>query len=293
MHNVTVRGFIWSWQLVELLVITYWLANSGTGLLKAGASAILIMIGLRFLVIGFVAAYVVFRPGSQDRAFTYFLSSWLGEAFAFCRLYFWYQALPRRWVTPNVRRIGQKHVILVHGFLCNDGFWYALRPKIEAQGYTVTTVEQPKAFASIEYFSALIQQEVERLDSNGRDIQISVIAFSMGGLAARHLPAAVQKRIQLITVCTPHWGTALAELPGELFAGNGAQMTPKNPWILGLNSRPIQFQSGFGFWSVHDSIVVPPELSIPPFDSAPVFGMGHLQASGHKALHERLIQKLP
>ena len=55
-----------------------------------------------------------------------------------------------------------KHVILVHGFFCNDGFWFQLAPKLLSDGYSVTGVEMSSVFSSIDQFTVLLEQEIGR-----------------------------------------------------------------------------------------------------------------------------------
>ncbi|EAR08563.1 putative lipase transmembrane protein [Reinekea sp. MED297] len=246
------------------------------------------MLALRALLIGVICIVVTVQFSHQSLSPWRWVRYWVQEFVAFVSLYSVMQALPRRWVQPN-DPVTNHHVILAHGFLCNDGFWWRFVPRLRQAGLSVSSVEMPGAFASIEEFQQRLSAEIERVSSINPDAVITLVGFSMGGLAARCLPRKQQQRCELITLYTPHYGTLMAYVPRWVGATNGRQMCPGNPWLSGLKRHPIAFRRMLGVWTRHDTIVIPPIRSRAPFDNWAQSGQGHLSASLDGSLHQRLL----
>ena len=286
---MTVRQFIWGWQSTEFLIIFgmwHWL-SSGPILLSL-TTAILTMLVLRALIIGVICIVVSVEYSDQGLSAVRWIRYWLGEVTAFVCLYCLTQLLPRRWVQVKDTVLSH-HVILAHGFLCNDGFWWRFVPRLHQTGLSVSSVEMPEAFASIDAFQQRLSEEIERVASINPDAVITLIGFSMGGLAARRLPRALQQRCELITLYTPHYGTLMAHIPRWVGAINGRQMCPGNPWLADLNRQPADFRRMLGVWTRHDTVVIPPIRSRAPFARWAQSGSGHLSASLDGQLHQRLL----
>ena len=188
--------------------------------------------------------------------------------------------------------VGDRHVIFMHGFFCNDGFWLRLSSLLVNQGFTVSGVEMPAAFASIDEFSRLLEVEIERCVAKNANTQLTLIGFSMGGLACRQLPRETQKRLGLITLYTPHRGTQLARLIGYFGASNGRDMTVGSEWLKQCNAQPNYFRSAVSIWSSHDTIVLPAQNAESTFHSLRLIGRGHLSAAIDKKLHRHVIRLL-
>src|SRR6185312_915916 len=106
---------------------------------------------------------------------------------------------------------------------------------------------------------------------------------SMGGLVARaYLRRHGHQHIaRVITLGTPHHGTALAHLgPGS----NAAQMRRDSEWLGSLaaseaNTQRTLFSS---IYSVHDNIIAPQDSSELPGARNLVFGaIGHVALGSH------------
>lgn len=289
---MTVRQFIWGWQLLEAAVLfMIFSLVAGHSWSAAMGYVLLTMVLLRALVIGGVLLAVIAYFGDAKLGMIDGVKCWIEETFAFVLLYGWFQAIPRQFTRFN-ELPGKHHVVLVHGFLCNDGFWYRLAPELQRAGMTVSTVEMPMAFAGIDRFTDLLAQELQRLRAKNPEAQISIVAFSMGGLAARNLPEEWQRECELLTVYSPHQGTVLAGLTGPIGAVNGRQMRPGSAWLHQLEVRPWAFSRAAGFWTAHDTIVLPAVNSRPPFTETMRTGHGHLSAAIDRTLHRDILKWL-
>lgn len=289
MVTVTVRQFIRGWQLCEWVILFLLiLIVTGQPWPVSLLLSVCAMLALRALIIGLVAGAVALRFGAAPVSWSVFLRYWLEETLAFTLLYAFYQAVPRRWVSAD-DPVTDHHVILVHGFLCNDGLWFRLIPELRKAGLSVSTVEMSQAFASINRFSSLIDTEIQRVRAACPETRLSVVAFSMGGLAARQLPVSVQQQCELLTVYSPHSGTLLARLAALVAAKNGQQMCPGSTWLQQLNAKTPDFKRQMGIWTAHDTIVLPAVNSRPPFAERMRSGHGHLSAAIDKELHRDIV----
>lgn len=285
---MTVRQFIWSWQSAEFSA--FWVLWSVvTGLPGVAVlRAVLSMLLLRALIIGLVCVLVTGHFSQNSLSPVKWIRYWIGEVAAFVSLYSLWQMLPRRRVQP-VESVSGHHVILAHGFLCNDGFWFRLIPRLQRAGFSVSTVEQPEVFGDIDDFQQRLCSETERVLAENPMVRVTLVGFSMGGLAARRLPVALQQRCDLITVYSPHFGTVQARLTRPFRAVNGRQMRPGNPWLRTLNQAPIGYRRTLGFWSEHDTIIAPPIRGRAPFEHRTRLGYGHLSAALDRDLHRQLV----
>jgi hypothetical protein len=289
---VTTRQVIYAWQILEFAVFFgVFQIQTEVAFFGIVLGAFFCMISARFISIGLIATMVSLRFSVSDIQPKQFFSLWWGEFWAFCLLYFWYQVLPRkrnRWA----KIISDKHVILAHGFLCNDGFWHKLAPMLEENGYSVSSVEMPYPFASIELYTKLLEMEFNRVLDLNRNAQVTFIGFSMGGLAIRNLKPKLQSLANIITIKTPHHGTQLARIPGFFGTKNGVEMTPGSEFITRLNTKGDCFKHAVGIFSAHDTIVIPAQLGTPPFHPLKRKAKGHLHASDDSNLHRHLVRLL-
>ena len=288
---LTVRRLIWLWQCLEFFLL-YWIWRQfHDGVLAISVLTLFTMVSLRLLLMGVHVSVIAHMSATSKMSIKSFMCFCFNEFLSFCYLYFWWQAKPRTLFMrePVVR---DKHVILVHGFFCNDGFWFQLAPKLLSDGYSVTGVEMSSVFSSIDQFTVLLEQEIGRCLAENSMAEITVVSFSMGGLAARNLPSDVQQKIHLITLYTPHGGTKLASIISLFGAKNGKQMSAGSFWTYSCNSQPSNFIDAVGIWSEHDTIVVPSFNAVPPFHALRLHGRGHLSAAIDGKLHRHILRLL-
>lgn len=228
----------------------------------------------------------------------------LSEFLAFLSLYTLLQPA-QRWFTgerfappPAVVKHDNLPVLLIHGYYCNAGFWWAMRRYLRRRGIQhVFTIDLEPVRGDIDHYATQIAAKVgqiRRLTGAGRVI---LVGYSMGGLAARayvHRHGGQRYVARIITLASPHHGSALIRL--SLSKGpNIAQMSPGNPWLADLNEaerqlRPTPITS---IYSSHDNLVAPqnsPTLRYDHVNNITLSGIGHLAVTFSRPV-QRLVYR--
>jgi triacylglycerol esterase/lipase EstA (alpha/beta hydrolase family) len=288
---MTVRQAIFTWQILEALFFWFIAVSFGIHGWQSMLVVAVSMIVARLLVVWFIATTVtLFFSTAAINLKQYLLLCW-GEFTAFFILYFWFQAKPRlRNFQPA--SIANNHVILVHGFFCNDGFWFKLRPSLIDAGYSVSMIEMKPLFGSLDELAELATAEYHRIKLLNSSANVTFVGFSMGGLSIKAIDEKVQKNSNFIALDVPHQGTYLASVSAFLGSKNGQQMNPKSDWLQKNQKSKSQFKYEVGIWSAHDTIVVPARFGKPPVHSLMRKGKGHLNVAIDRALHKHIIRLL-
>ena len=102
-------------------------------------------------------------------------------------------------------------------------------------------------------------------------------------------PAPPEKGAKLITLGTPHQGSATARLgAGE----NARQMAPDNAWLQLLN-RDAPAVPLVSVFSYHDNIVLPQESSVlAGAKIVALSGMGHLSMPFSRRIRELTLEEI-
>ncbi len=209
------------------------------------------------------------------------LKAWAEEVVASVQTFGWRQPWAhRQWADhlPADSK-GRQGVLLVHGFVCNRGFWNTWMPRLRAAGVPHVAVSMGPPFADIAVQAQGLQQAWQRLvDATGAPPLL--VGHSMGGLAIRHWlscqPDDVALEHEVITIGTPHHGTALAVMAQSPAA---MQMQLLSPFLTGLAAgesaaRRSQFTC---YWSVCDNIVFPASTAtLPAARNIAVHGRAHV-----------------
>ncbi|SFM14734.1 esterase/lipase family protein [Rugamonas rubra] len=177
-------------------------------------------------------------------------------------------------------------VLLLHGYACNGGYWRRLGRQLRRAGISHYALDLAPPGAAIDQFVPQVRAAVAMLCARTGAPQVVLLGHSMGGLVARsYLRADGPARVaRLITLGSPHHGTALARLgPGA----NAAQMRHGGAWLAALARAEAAEAAGaagagvtvVSLFSHHDNIVAPQ-------DSARLAGARNLAfgAVGHVAL---------
>jgi triacylglycerol esterase/lipase EstA (alpha/beta hydrolase family) len=145
-------------------------------------------------------------------------------------------------------------VLLIHGYQCNRGFWFWLRPRLEAAGWTVATHSLEPVFSDIDAYAEGIARRIDEVLAATGAPQVILIGHSMGGLASRAYLRrhGTGKVARLITLGSPHHGTLLARLG---LGPNARQMRIGSPWLSTL-AAPLP-QASVSIYSCHDNYVFP------------------------------------
>ena len=188
-------------------------------------------------------------------------------------------------------------VLLVHGYVCNRGYWTKLSRQLARAGIVHDGVDLEPIGADIEEFVPQVELAITELCARTGSDRVILVAHSMGGLVARawlrrHGAARVAK---IITIGTPHHGTALASLA----AGTNARQMSRigdapSAWLarLAAGETPAARALITSLYSHHDNIVAPQASACLPGARNIAFGgIGHVAlASDARVLRQLLAE---
>jgi triacylglycerol esterase/lipase EstA (alpha/beta hydrolase family) len=174
-------------------------------------------------------------------------------------------------------------VLLIHGYACNSGYWRPMSKLLAQARISHYGIDLEPPGASIDDFAPQVHAAVERLRAETGSAQVVILGHSMGGLVARaYLRRYGHAHVaRVVTLGTPHYGTALAHFgPGS----NAAQMRRGSEWLDLLHASEANLQRTLfcSIYSVHDNIISPQDSSALPGACNLVFGaIGHVALGRH------------
>lgn len=234
------------------------------------------------LALEFIWLVRVARGDPAPRATSLQLAqAWAREACVALQVFAWRQ--PFRWrAVPDqldgARAAGRHGVVLVHGFVCNRGFWTPWLRWLRAEGRAVVAVNLEPVFSSIDDYAPIVQEAVQRVrEASGRPPVL--VCHSMGGVAVRAWLRAhpdPHAMAHVVTIGSPHAGTWLARFS---HLPNGRQMRRDSGWMHALRQAwTLQLAARFTCWySNCDNIVMPPTTAtLPGADNRLLPGAAHI-----------------
>ena len=269
-----------------------WHVAPGYSRIYIGFTA-LVGVYIAYMAMLFIATYHLNRADSEPRATIGALAlACLREASTAPAVFLWRQPL-RTFAEPdNMTPSSQSGVVFIHGFLCNRAFWSPWMTKLRQQNRAFASVSLEPVFGSIDSYSVIIESAVAKMTlATGQ--APTLICHSMGGLAARawlRSNLGNEARIRrVITIGTPHFGTALSTEKALLPLTNTQQMQRLGPWTQQLAKDEPEARYGkFTCWySNCDNIVVPTSTAmLPGADNRLVTAQGHISM----AFNQRVMQ---
>ena len=259
-----------------------WLWPRSPWLALAGVVAVPLLLRLlmapQFLLMAWATrADATPRPGARQ-----LLRAWWAESRWAARVFGWWQPFRHQAVADWLpdQPTGRRGVVLVHGFLCNRGFWMPWLALLRARGHAFAAVTLEPAFGSIDDYAATIDDAVRRVaGATGRAPVL--IGHSMGGLAVRAwlraVPDADARMHRAITLGTPHHGTWAAR---HATSANGRQMVLHGDWVRALQAQePAARRARFVCWySNCDNVVYPPAAAmLEGADNRFIAGVAHVE----------------
>lgn len=239
-------------------VLAIWLLQLGFAVWIALAVAALlplmvhaIPLGIEFVTGALIDRRPVARLGVRDAIRVWWQETW--RSFTVFNIdQAWRADFPER---PLVRDPHRPAVLLVHGYMCNRATW---RPWLFGglpDRWNIATVNLEPVYGPVERYAEVVHGAIEKLRAASGAERVTIVAHSMGGLAARaylraHGPHAVGR---VITIDAPHHGTLFARLAK---GDNARQMRSASDYVRSLaeSAEPVEFVC---FASQHDNLIVP------------------------------------
>lgn len=160
----------------------------------------------------------------------------VGEYLAFLLTFLLVIPFERLWMPADRLPPGRRPILLVHGYGVSRGVWWLLRRRLEAAGHTVATVSLVPPYTSIGKLVPQLHERIEEVCAATGSKQITLLAHSMGGLVCRSYLArhGIARVDRLMTLATPHAGTALAAIG---IGQNAREMRPGSLWLRDMASE--------------------------------------------------------
>lgn len=224
------------------------------------------------------------------------VSAWISESTHLYRAFAWRQ--PFRWRAVDdfvaAECEGRTGVVLVHGFMCNRGFWNPWMGLLRRQRRAFAAVNLEPVYGEIDAYPPLIEDAVSRVrQATGRPPLM--VCHSMGGLAARAWwrdTAGAGDLAGVVTIGSPHGGTWMGRF--SLHA-NGRQMRLGSAWLSALarseESHPLP--RTVCWYSNCDNMVFPAATAmLPRADNRFVPGSAHVALAFDARVQEGILALL-
>lgn len=171
--------------------------------------------------------------------------------------------IPMGWLLPHSRSGSGTHgpIVLVHGWGLNRSCLLWLRRRLVRDGWSPVCCFDYQAWAAdVDGAAQHLRRLIEQLGASVPRQSLTLIGHGLGGLVlryyARRYPAPMVRRI--VTLGTPHFGTALA----SRWWGTAARtLSPGSEFLRTLNAAdrvPRQFDV-IAISSTFDALVLPPD----------------------------------
>ncbi|GGY86473.1 esterase/lipase family protein [Pseudoduganella plicata] len=202
---------------------------------------------------------------------------------------------PAPWLSRQPAN-GRLPVLLIHGYGCNGGYWRPLRGMLMREGVSHDTVDLEPVTAGIDDYADAVEAAVHRLRAATGAPRLVIVGHSMGGLVTRawlrkYGAAAETCVARVVTVGTPHHGTALASLG---IGRNAAQMRTDAGWLAQLDADDRGRRALFtSIWSWHDNIVAPQtSCRLPGARNIALAGIGHVALGSHPQVLRTILAEV-
>lgn len=267
----------WTWLAVLLAWLLWhhdrpWQAGVGAAAIALSHAWVL---GLELLAQRWVSRHDPTPRASWRQLFR----AWANEVLIAPQVFCWHQPFARlRFSEPLASRTGRRGVVLVHGYLCNRGFWNPWMARLQREGRPFIAVDLAPVFGHIDDGVPTIEAAVSRM-TQATGLPPLLVGHSMGGLAIRAWLARTgdaSRVLRLVTLGSPHQGTWTAHFG---HSPNARQLRPGSPWLQALNQAwpPAWAQKMTCFYSNADNMVFPPRCAtLPGADNRLLPGLAHV-----------------
>lgn len=288
--------------LIELIlyVVLGWslVRHAGWSWIEAAAAALGCAFAMRAMGIAATFAiagrYASPTPPGRRLGLAAWLRLYFAELGAFVLAYNLYQPFERLLMgEERLQPLPRERlpVLLLHGYVCNRGFMLPLRRYLGARGISAYTHNLEPAYADIDSYVDGLARRIEEICATTGADKLVMLAHSMGGLAARaYLRKHGARRVaKLITLGTPHHGTALARLGA---GKNGEQMLPGNAWLERLNEAALAVPT-VSVFSYQDNLVSPQDsAALAGATNLGISGVGHISMPFSRRIREIALEEI-
>ncbi len=287
---------------LSLVWLWWWLARGRVWVAVVGA-VLLLLLHVPLLAIEFVLMHHTNRSDPAPRArLGEVVSAWWNEARLGLSIFAWWQPFRARVHADHVPAAqGQRGLVLVHGFMCNRGFWNGWMPRLRARGIAFVAIDLEPPFGTCDGYASAIDTAVQLLRT-ATGLAPVVVAHSMGGLAVRgwlrwaaqQPPAerATRDVHAVITLGSPHQGTMVgAHWP----LANVREMQRESPWLTALSgSEAVPLRQRFICYYSHcDNIVFPASTAtLAGADNRHLRGVAHVQMVEHPQVFQAALASI-
>ena len=274
-------------ELLFYVVLSTWLlARGGWTPVEAVSLALGSFLGLRLFVTALTFTLMLansdvvpaeFRIGPID-ALRIALEEYAGLIALFAVI----QPFEAFWLGPDrlSKPTGARPpLLLIHGYQCNRGLWFWLRPRLEAAGWTVAAHSLEPVWGKIDDYAQGIERRIDEVLAATGAAQVILIGHSMGGLVLRaYLRRYGRDKVaRIVTLGSPHQGTRLAHLG---LGRNARQMRMGSSWLAEL-ARPgaVPLPPGsVSIFSFQDNYVFPQQAcsTLEGATNVAISGVSHL-----------------
>lgn len=283
---------------IGLLLLTGWWWNLPVVGIVLSILLMFAFLRMLFLIIACILAWASRSPKPADMK----LGAFAGASLFFCeyvallRAFFILHPFERLFRTMRGATASDARttpVLLVHGWLCNGGYWQPMIRRLRRDFCHIYTVNLEPPLAGINRYARDLAQAVDDICVQTKSPQVLLVCHSMGGLVAR---AYVQrhggdKRVaKIVTLGTPHHGSRAAWFAAGV---NVAQMRPGSAWLESLNAERWPGTPITSIYSVDDNLVVPHQSAHLEFaKNVSLAGIGHLALGFSRRVQKMVLDEL-
>jgi pimeloyl-ACP methyl ester carboxylesterase len=278
-------ALIWAWH--HLKIDSVWMPSLAICILSAPGFFLLV----EFLLL---RHYQDRLPITQLGP-TGLIRLWANEALVAAKSFFWDQALrEQRFPSVYTGKNSMRGVVLVHGYLCNRGFWNPWIPRLRAADQTYVCVSLHPVFGSIDDSANQIESAVRRCTEMTGAPPV-LVTHSMGGLSVRAAMRCFGDRIRVhhvVTIACPHGGTELARWG---LHQKEQQMRRGSAWLGELaRSESQEMRAKFTcFYSDCDNVVFPTDCAqLPGANNRLIKQRAHLQLAASPEVFEEVLRRM-
>jgi predicted alpha/beta hydrolase family esterase len=222
-------------------------------------------------------------------------AAWCVETLISARVFYWNQPFRSHAISDQLAPSHDKRaVVLIHGLLCNRGFWNPWMRKLRGLGIPYVAINLEPVLGTIDDGSDAIDAAV-RQATLATGMTPVIVTHSMGGLSVRAwLRARSAEGLvhHIITIAAPHQGTALARYATS---DTAKRMRIGSRWLTALAAaEPMSRYRLFTCFYGHcDNIVFPTNCAtLPGADNRHLASSAHIQMAYRDQVFREVVRWL-